>query len=156
MQHRATKHAKHGVDSVYPFTGKIVCSVCGKGYRRKLNAAGTKYEKAVWICSTFNTRGKKYCPTSKQIPEDILHTITAEVLGTDGFDEAVFNDTIERLSVPEPNVIIYHFKDGHKISATWSDRSRRNSWTDEMRRATGEKSKARMNPCVQQQQDTSQ
>lgn len=49
----------------YPFTGMMVCGGCGKHYRRKIARAGTKYASPVWICSTFNTKGKKHCPTSK-------------------------------------------------------------------------------------------
>lgn len=44
----------------YPFTGKIQCKCCSKNYRRKTTATGV-----VWICTTYNTKGKKYCPTAK-------------------------------------------------------------------------------------------
>lgn len=44
----------------YPFTGKIQCACCGKNYRRKTTATGV-----VWICATYNTKGKKYCTKSK-------------------------------------------------------------------------------------------
>ena len=50
--------------AAYPFTGKIQCGCCGKNYRRKTTATGI-----VWICATYNTKGKKYCPTAKQFPK---------------------------------------------------------------------------------------
>jgi DNA invertase Pin-like site-specific DNA recombinase len=43
----------------YPFTKKIVCEKCGKYYKRKINSSGTKYEKVIWICSTYNKRKRK-------------------------------------------------------------------------------------------------
>ena len=68
------------VPKTYPFMGKIKCGICGHNYRRKQAAAGTKYTKAAWICSTFNTSGKRFC-ASKQIPENILMAKLAEILG---------------------------------------------------------------------------
>ncbi len=62
----------------YKYTGKIICGICGKHYRRKINNSGTKYEKAVWICDTYNSKGKAFCQ-SKQIPEAILNTLVEEI-----------------------------------------------------------------------------
>lgn len=53
--------------AVYPFAGKIQCSRCDKNYRRKTTATGV-----VWICATYNTKGKKYSPTAKQMLENTL------------------------------------------------------------------------------------
>lgn len=58
----------------YRYTSKIVCGICGKHYQRKTNNAGTKYEKVVWICDTYNKKGKAFCE-SKQIPENILDNL---------------------------------------------------------------------------------
>ena len=75
IQRRADKHTHPGVNQkTYPFTGVVICAGCGKHYRRKVTKAGP-----VWICSTFNTLGKRYCP-SKQIPENTLIAMTEEVL----------------------------------------------------------------------------
>ena len=67
---RAKKYSKGSNLNTYAFTSKIKCNLCGKNYNRKIAASGTRYEKPVWICSTFNTYGKKHCPSS-QIPEEI-------------------------------------------------------------------------------------
>lgn len=48
-------------------TGMIRCPYCGKNYRRKSAARCIK-----WCCATFNTKGKKFCPESKMIPEDTV------------------------------------------------------------------------------------
>lgn len=122
--------------AVYPFTGKIQCGCCGKNYRRKTTTTGI-----VWICATYNTKGKKYCPTAKQIPENTLTSVCCEVLEISELDENIFEQKIEKILVPAPNEIIFIFRDGREIKTIWKDRSRSESWTDEMRKATGERSK---------------
>lgn len=121
---------------VYPFTGKIQCQCCGKNYRRKTTATGV-----VWICATYNTKGKKYCPTAKQIPENTLISVCCDVLGTSEFDADIFEKQVEKILVPTPNELIFIFTDRHEISANWKDRSRSESWTDEMKKATAERSR---------------
>lgn len=113
---------------VYPFTGLVECSICGRHYRRKTTA----YQ-AVWICSTFNTRGKKYCP-SKQIPETTLERHTALV--TDDYA------SVDKIVAAPNNTLIYHLKDGRTVTQHWEDRSRAESWTVEMREAARAKSMA--------------
>ncbi|MDE5763870.1 MAG: zinc ribbon domain-containing protein [Ruminococcus sp.] len=122
--------------AVYPFTGKIQCGCCDKNYRRKTTTTGI-----VWICATYNTKGKKYCPTAKQIPENTLISVCCEVLEISEWDEDIFEQKIERILIPAPNELTFVFRDGHEISEQWKDRSRSESWTDEMRKATGERSK---------------
>ena len=109
------------------FSGMLHCTKCGKSYKRK-----TTHGKAAWQCSTFITLGKRFCHT-KQIPEDILIATTVSVLGITEFDEEVFLNQIERIEVPAFNHLVYIFKDGHREERIWQDKSRRDSWTDEMR-----------------------
>jgi len=103
----------------YPYTGLMVCAKCGKSYRRKVTATGP-----VWICATYNTRGKKYC-ASKQIPESILEATTASV--TDDLT------SIAKIIVENGNLLHCQFADRTVIERTWKDPSRAESWTDEMR-----------------------
>ena len=110
-----------------PFTGKLVCGICGKNYRRKF-----AHTSPVWICSTYNVLGKAAC-ASKQIPEDILMSVTAEALSVDSFDEQVFNNSVANIQVCNDNTLIYQFKDGSETTLQWRDKSRSQSWTDEMR-----------------------
>ena len=109
------------------FSGMLHCTKCGKSYKRK-----TTHGKAAWQCSTFITLGKRFCHT-KQIPEDILIATTVSVLGIAEFDEEVFLNQIERIEVPAFNHLVYIIKDGHREERIWQDKSRRDSWTDEMR-----------------------
>ena len=116
----------------YPFTGLIACGICGVKYRRKITAAGTKYEKPVWICKTFNSYGKDSCG-SQQIPEIVLMQQTAIALGMKEFDETALAARIAEIKVPGANQLLFVFKDGHEVGIAWKT-SRRDSWTDAMRK----------------------
>ena len=59
-------------------------------------------------------------------------------MGTDIFDEDAFKQQVAELIVPAPNTVIYVFKDCRQVSADWQDRSRRESWSEEMRKAAAE------------------
>lgn len=122
--------------AVYPFTGKIKCGCCNKNYRRKTTVTGI-----VWICSTYNTKGKKYCPKSKQIPEEKLYDACCEVLELSEFNEGVFQSKIQQIVIPAPNRIKFIFTDGTRKTVEWKDRSRSESWTEDMRKNAGERSK---------------
>lgn len=122
--------------AVYPFTGKIKCGCCNKNYRRKTTVTGI-----VWICSTYNTKGKKYCPKSKQIPEEKLYDACCEVLELSEFNESIFQSKIQQIVIPASNRIKFIFTDGTRKTVEWKDRSRSESWTEDMRKTAGERSK---------------
>ena len=128
MTRRAARHNQHPPQFT-SLTGLITCGICGANYRRKHAAAGSKYEKIVWICGTFNTLGKAHC-ASQQIPEDILKA-KIEEHGAAG---------LQGILVPDHNQLrlIYNEK---QIDTTWAHKSRRDSWTPEMRE------KARQQAC---------
>ena len=134
---RAKKYSKGNNLNAYAFTSKIKCNLCGKNYNRKIAASGTRYEKPVWICSTFNTYGKKHCPSS-QIPEEILETISAEVLGISHFDKNVFEEKIKQIIVPNKGELRFIFKDDSQVTKTWNYPSRSESWTPEMKQLARE------------------
>lgn len=134
---RAKKYSKGSNLNTYAFTSKIKCNLCGKNYNRKIAASGTRYEKPVWICSTFNTYGKKHCPSS-QIPEEILETISAEVLGISHFDKNVFEEKIKQIIVPNKGELRFIFKDDSQVTKTWNYPSRSESWTPEMKQLARE------------------
>lgn len=112
----------------YPFTGMIRCGNCGKKYKRKVNKV-----QACWNCTTYLDMGKAYC-AAKQIPEVILIQITTEVLGLTAFDESVFLQKIKEIIVPAVNRLVFVFSDGATVERAWQDKSRRDSWSEDMRR----------------------
>ena len=113
----------------YPFSGKIVCGNCGKHFGRK-----TTQGRVSWICMTFQFEGKSAC-SAKQIPEPTLMTVCCDVLGIAEFDERVFTERISGIRVTAPNELLFLLADGHTETRVWKDRSRRESWTDEMKEA---------------------
>jgi len=122
------------VNARYPFTGRIICSNCGKNFQRK-----TTKGRVSWQCSTYLEQGKSACP-AKQIPEAVLLDACAEVLGLSSFDETEFTKRITRIEVNESNTLRFIFTDGKTHIVVWKDRSRSESWTDEMKQAAREKS----------------
>ena len=126
-------NARDNSKNTYPFSGEILCERCGKKYKRK-KAVG----KFNWQCSTFLQEGKAACP-AKQIPEDTLMAVTAEVLVLAEFDEDVFKKSITEIRVPDNNCLAFFFSDGRIVHRKWQDRSRRESWTDEMKQVARER-----------------
>ena len=142
MQEHQRFAAKIPTTSIYPFSGMIKCGCCGKSYRRKTTVTGI-----VWICNTYNKKGKRFCPTAKQIPEEKLIAACCEVLNTASFDEEVFHSKVEQIIIPKPNNIRFLFSDGLERTVTWQDRSRSESWTPEMRARTGQQTRERSKKC---------
>ena len=123
---------------MYPFSHMLICGACDCYYRRKTTVTGI-----VWICPTYNKKGKKYCPTAKQIPETTLIETCCNVLGIDEFDETIFKDNIENIIVTQPNELLFRFHNRSEQSTHWQDRSRSESWTPEKRIDASRRSKWR-------------
>ena len=83
---------------------------------------------------TFQFEGKSAC-SAKQIPEPMLMTVCCDVLGIAEFDERVFTERISSIRATAPNELLFLLADGHTETRVWKDRSRRDSWTDEMKEA---------------------
>lgn len=141
LEERARRAARYQPNpktpATYPFSGMITCEKCGARFRRKTANAGGKYEKPVWICATFNSKGKARC-ASRQIPEGILEEVAARAMGLAEFDEAAFAARVEAIRVPENGTLVFVFCDGHEVALTWENPSRRQSWDNEKRRQARE------------------
>lgn len=120
-------------------TGMIRCPYCGKNYRRKSASRCIK-----WCCATFNTKGKKFCPESKMIPEDTVIDAVCTVLGMDSFDEKEFLRRVERIDACKENTLRFYFTDGSTQDYLWADRSRSESWTPEMKESARNHAKRRL------------
>ena len=119
------------------FAGKIYCPFCGKAYKRN-TSNGT----VGWNCSTYLSQGKAYCH-GKKIPEATLKAVCTEVLGAEVYSPAAFDSRIEHIEVPEDNHLRFIFRDGSTVERIWTDRSRRESWTPEMRQSAAERTRQR-------------
>ena len=127
IERRAEYYAPTKKATSYLFTGLIVCGICGKHYRRKTTASGV-----ICVCTTYNTHGKKAC-ASKAIPESILYDLTADIPLGD----------LTAIRAENGNKVVFCFKDGTQAVKRWEDRSRAESWTEEMREAARQKTLAR-------------
>ena len=125
---RAEKYTKPHKRKEYPFSGIMTCAICGKHYRRKTTPTGP-----VWICSTYNTSGKKAC-ASKAIPEPTLIALA---------EKNAHRGQITAITAAQGNHLTFRFADGSECEEIWQDRSRSESWTDDMRAAAGKKTKER-------------
>ncbi len=119
------------------FRRKIICSHCGRHFIRK-NTNGTPG----YVCSTYSAEGKDFC-LSKKIPEITLVELTLKALGIPEFNIALFDKEIDHIVAQYPNDIVFVFRDGHTCEYTWEDRSRAESWTEEMKKSAGDKTRSR-------------
>ena len=129
-------HEKDPLKS-YPFSRMLVCDGCGSCYKRRMNNG-----KRTWQCSTYMTHGKVYC-AAKQVHEEILEREAAAALGLMEFGATVFAERIESIRVCSGNRLVFVFRDGLTQERIWEDPTRRDSWTDEMRRQAAEKTRRR-------------
>ena len=81
---------------------------------------------------TFQTKGKSEC-AAKRIPEETLEVLTCEVLGAVSFDPDMVRSKITAIRAEKNNVVVFCMDDGSEIVKRWTDRSRTESWTPEMK-----------------------
>lgn len=83
------------LNPTYCFTGKIKCGNCGMNFtRRKSTVKGKEY--VAWFCRAKKEPGMA-C-TSHNYSEDTLTKACAEMMGTDGFDEEAFSESVRCLT----------------------------------------------------------
>jgi DNA invertase Pin-like site-specific DNA recombinase len=133
-QGRTVRFKTQGDNAVtHPFSGEILCGLCGKKYKRK-KSRWIYY----WQCSTYLQEGKAAC-SAKQIPEATIVDLTKEVLWLTEIDGDALKGRIKEIRVPGDNRLAFVFMDGSIVNREWQDRSRRNSWTDEMKQVARER-----------------
>lgn len=125
------QHAERRKDCAQPqrseFTTKIRCPFCGQAYKR-VTSNGT----VGWNCSTYQDKGKRYC-RGKKIPEAVLKALVADVLELPCYEAPEMEAQIDHIEVPADNHLTFFLKNGHIEERIWKDRSRRESWTPEMK-----------------------
>ena len=111
----------------YPFSNMIVCGYCGEHFRRK-----TANNKTYYCCRNRINRTLVKCE-SKQIPEEELYRMSNEALGITNFDEMLFKSKVKRIETCIDKSVTFVMKNGEKITKTWNFKSRKESWTEEMK-----------------------
>jgi len=71
----------------------------------------------------------------KPIPEDVLKRLASEILGMDVYDPNAITSNMLKIIIPKFGEVEFHTADGSCAMKTWRYPSRRDSWTDDMKRA---------------------
>ena len=124
------------------FTGIIKCAHCHTSFIYKAIINTSKRE--IWVCNDYLDFGKTKCP-NKAIPETILIEVTTDVLlshklikkDSSGNLPELTHDLLTRLITKiiayKDQALEYHLADGEIVTTKWQFKSRRESWTPEMK-----------------------
>jgi len=127
------------------FTGKIRCKFCGVNFQRCTkhykNKNNIKITTKAMQCA--NKKHGKPCECdTKEIPENILETATAEILGLAEFDANIFIERIKQIVVPSKHTLVYHFNNGKTVTREWKSTASKDCWTPERKAAQSKRAKA--------------
>ncbi len=123
------------------FCSILRCGICGRNLKYYQTNV-KKYGKAVWSCPNFYNMGKEICPSQK-IPEDVLIEKTKEILSISVLDRDVLSRHIQQIIATAHNQLQFILHDGTIIDTVWEHRSRKESWTPEMREVARQKTLSR-------------
>lgn len=118
------------------FSGLIHCGRCGYRYVRK-NTNG-KYSKTVWMCHLYFQYGTFACKSHK-LPEAILLEQTKAVLQTENVTKEIIAERIDDI-IATDKTLCFCLKGRDPVTVQWEYKSRKYSWTPEMREAARQKS----------------
>ena len=68
-----------------------------------------------------------------------MKSISADVLDIDEFDEAVFIDGIDHITVVTNKELLFHLKDGSEVTQQWQFKRRQPAWSEERKQSQSEK-----------------
>lgn len=86
IRNRRNGNRKHGVtpgkrekfSRQYAFSCMLECGYCGGNLSRRRWHSNSKYKKTIWQCAKATKDGKRFCPDSKGIPEQIIEEAFVE------------------------------------------------------------------------------
>ena len=119
------------------FSGVIKCGCHGCNFmhsKRKNRAKNPTYNEshiAYWNCGTTRKKGG-HC-TTKDIPERKLKEFCAEALGLEAFDEAVFTERVQEITISGERHVLMTFRDGTTKEFDWVSTGHKECWTPEAR-----------------------
>ena len=68
----ATPGKREKFSRQYAFSCMLECGFCGASLSRRSWHSSSKYQKTIWQCVKSTKHGKRYCPDSKGIPEQVI------------------------------------------------------------------------------------
>ena len=102
------------------FTSKLICSNCGRAFRKRMTGLSGRHKTRTykWVCATKIEGTSKAC-SAQNIPDRALVSLTAEVLGSEDFDKALFDSIIDHIEAGDHNRLTYILKDGTEVEKNW-------------------------------------
>lgn len=120
--------SEHNSNSL--FKGMIRCSICGASYQRKKRYGYNLYD---WRCWNYLYSAKDDRCKTVGLPESILIEKTKEALEVDELTSKLVKDKIKVIFAHPNRVLEFVFNDGTKKTIAWELKSRKYSWTPELR-----------------------
>ncbi len=108
------------------FSTKMKCGNCGRSYVRSARKRGSY---VIWTCGSKKGRGES-CG-ARNIPEKLLKSVCADVLGISEFDDAEFSERVERVIIIGKDTMEFHFYDGGTKFVKWKSDAKKTMWTTE-------------------------
>lgn len=100
------------------FTSKVICSECGRTFRRKSNRREGMPDYCRWVCGEKFDKRNGGCP-SKGIPERVLYEIASEIIGKEDFTDEEFDKTIDHVVAGKDHEVTFILRDGTEINRKW-------------------------------------
>ncbi len=117
------------------FTGKISCDKCGQNLRRNTSTRVSGEKVRHWRCPPGTGCGHK------GLEENLLKTISADVLDIAEFDETMFTNKVERITMVSNEELTFHLIDGSVVTRPWQFKKQMPSWSDARKKKQSEKMK---------------
>lgn len=130
------------------FTARIKCPYCKVNYSHTNHKYKDKPAREYWVCSNARANGRENCKVAGSVKQVELIRALNEILDLKEFDEEVFLDKVDYISIPERDIAEIHMKNGSVISKDISSRALKEVWTPEMRKKCSEISLQRPNNQV--------
>ena len=109
------------------FTTKIKCAHCGVNFRKQTSKTTTE-PVGYWCCSAAG----RPCGTPG-LRDDFLRPMSAEVLGLPEFDETVFLERVDHITVDNQKQLTFSMKDGSSVQRVWNVKRQSPKWSPERR-----------------------
>lgn len=122
------------------FSKQIKCVRCGCNFHKATASKKDGSKVSHWRCSERNG-----CE-AVSLRDDLLRSMTAQVLGGDTLDEAVFEEQVDHIEV-DGDMVTFCFRDGHTVTEQWiPPKKEGHTWTEEQREKARTSIKASWTP----------
>ena len=121
------------------FACKVRCPACHLNYVHRVDKKGNGRD--YWCCKRAaqgKGRDGLRCSVGGGVNTVSLMRACADVLGLEEFDEGVFHEKVDFISIPERNVAEFHFKDGRVMLKGCPNTGHKSCWTPEARARASE------------------